>query len=394
MSIEKKSNGKYQARWRDPSGSQRAKTFSRKIDADRWLASVTVDTLQGRYVDPRAGRVTVGDYVTDWAKGQPWRTSTRASRLTVIATQILPNFGRVQLGAMRTSDVQAWVGRMTAGGLSASTVEAYYRVLAQVMRSARRDKLIAESPCVDVTLPTPDRASTALVVLTSAQVERLATEVPSRYRGLILVSAALGLRQGEACALTVDRVDFLRRKVTIDRQVVTASSARAHSFGPVKTPASNRSIALPDSVSALLAAHIAEFTPDGPQARRGRLLFTTPDGRMLGRQTWHGAFSAAAKRAGLEASSHDLRHHAASRLIAAGCSPRAVAAFLGHRNANETLNTYAHLWPTDDDRIVGAIDGWLRPNLTNDVHETCTNEATALGDRRETPARGSAGAVG
>jgi hypothetical protein len=92
MSIEKKSNGKYQARWRDPSGSQRAKTFSRKIDADRWLASVTVDTLQGRYVDPRAGRVTVSDYVTEWAKGQPWRASTRASRLTVIDTQILPNF--------------------------------------------------------------------------------------------------------------------------------------------------------------------------------------------------------------------------------------------------------------------------------------------------------------
>jgi hypothetical protein len=40
---------------------------------------------------------------------------------------------------------------------------------------------------------------------------------PKRYRALVVASAGLGLRQGEACALTVDRVDFLRRKVTVDR---------------------------------------------------------------------------------------------------------------------------------------------------------------------------------
>jgi integrase len=96
---------------------------------------------------------------------------------------------------------------------------------------------------------------------------------------------------------------------------------------------------------------------------------------MLSRQTWHGAFSAAAKRLGIDASSHDLRHHAASRLIAAGCSPRAVASFLGHKNPSETLNTYAHLWPSDEGRIAASIDEWL----LEDVHEMCTERARSSG---------------
>jgi len=71
MSIEKKAAG-YQARWRDPSGKQRARTFPRKSDADRFLATVTVDQLQGRYVDPTAGKVTVEAFARQWAAGQPW----------------------------------------------------------------------------------------------------------------------------------------------------------------------------------------------------------------------------------------------------------------------------------------------------------------------------------
>jgi hypothetical protein len=38
------------------------------------------------------------------------------------------------------------------------------------------------------------------------------------FRAGVLLGAALGLRQSEASAVTVDRVDFLRREVRIDRQ--------------------------------------------------------------------------------------------------------------------------------------------------------------------------------
>lgn len=56
---------------------------------------------------------------------------------------------------------------------------------------------------------------------------------------------------------------------------------------------------------------------------------------------------------------HLLRHYHASLLIAAGLSPAAVAARLGHADVSETLGTYAHLWPSDQDRAVAAVEAEL-----------------------------------
>ena len=214
-----------------PPGRQRARSFDRKVDVTNFEATVTVDTLRGTYVDPRAGRETVGTYADRWAASQPWRSSTCENREWIIARRIQPTFGTMRLQAVRPSDVQTWVGRLAASGSAASSVETYYRVLAAIMKAARADRLIAETPCTGIRLPRADVAPSSLVPLTVEQVHALAAEVPSRYRALVIASAGLGLRQAEACALTVDRIDFLRRRVRIDRQVVSRSDGVSH-FGP------------------------------------------------------------------------------------------------------------------------------------------------------------------
>lgn len=56
---------------------------------------------------------------------------------------------------------------------------------------------------------------------------------------------------------------------------------------------------------------------------------------------------------------HDLRHHYASLLIAKGASVKAVQTMLRHKTANETLNTYAHLWPEDNSLVRRAVDSEL-----------------------------------
>lgn len=56
---------------------------------------------------------------------------------------------------------------------------------------------------------------------------------------------------------------------------------------------------------------------------------------------------------------HDLRHYYASLLIRHGASVKVVQARLGHKSAGETLDTYSHLWPDDDDRTRGAVDAVL-----------------------------------
>jgi len=130
-------------------------------------------------------------------------------------------------------------------------------------------------------------------VLEVDKVHALADAIGPRWRALVLGAAGLGLRQGEACGLTVDRVDFLRRTVRIDRQLVTGREGVA--FGPPKTPASDRTIALPSTVAEVLAAHLAAYGPgdDG-------LIFTTEAGRAIGRNRLADRFRRAAGAAGLE----------------------------------------------------------------------------------------------
>ena len=361
--ITKKANGRYLARWRDPSGKQCCRTFDRKIDATNYLSTITVDTMQGRYVAPDAGRETVGVfYATRWADSQPWREQTRHRMNHVISSQILLRFGSMPLRSVRPSMVQAWVGEMTASRLAPSTVESYFRELAAVMIAARRDRLVHDSPTDDVTLPRAEHNGAALVPLSIEQVQAIADRVPAHYRALVLTSAGLGLRQGEACGLTVDRVDFLRRQVRIDRQLISPSGPGPVRFGPTKTPSSNRVIPLPDSVGEALAVHLERFGtgPDG-------LVFTSASGAPLRRSVWGRAHKSAAAAAGVASSTRDLRHHCASVLISSGVSIKSVQRFLGHKNASETLDTYGHLMPGDDDRLRAAIDVALR----GDVRGVC-----------------------
>jgi integrase len=61
---------------------------------------------------------------------------------------------------------------------------------------------------------------------------------------------------------------------------------------------------------------------------------------------------------------HDLRHFYASGLIAAGCDVVTVQRALGHASATVTLNTYAHLWPTAEDRTRAAAASMLAETLS------------------------------
>jgi len=52
-----------------------------------------------------------------------------------------------------------------------------------------------------------------------------------------------------------------------------------------------------------------------------------------------------------------LRHYFASGLVAAGCDVVTVQRAMGHASATTTLSTYAHLWPTAEDKTRTAAAG-------------------------------------
>lgn len=49
-----------------PSGAERNKTFAKKVDAQRFLATVQHTKSAGSYVDPLLAKVTVGEWAKRW----------------------------------------------------------------------------------------------------------------------------------------------------------------------------------------------------------------------------------------------------------------------------------------------------------------------------------------
>jgi integrase len=245
--------------------------------------------------------------------------------------------------------------------LQPSTVSVTVQTLRQLLRAAVADRVIASNPADGI--KSPKVARKKVVPLELAEVEALADAVPDRYRASVIVAAGSGLRLGELFGLTVDRVDWLRRTLTVDRQLVSGLKGQKSLLGPPKTDASRRVVPVPDVVLRAMSEHMAAY-PAGPDG----LVFTSDRGTPVLRLTAGRVWRAAAPKAKLPTSAtgwHALRHFYASVLIRAGESVRVVSERLGHTNAAMTLNVYAHLWPADDDRTRQAVEAALgghRPN--------------------------------
>lgn len=59
---------------------------------------------------------------------------------------------------------------------------------------------------------------------------------------------------------------------------------------------------------------------------------------------------------------HDLRHCAASLLLAGGVAPRTIMGILAHSQISLTMNTYAHLSPALEHDAARALDAVLAGN--------------------------------
>ena len=268
-------NQPWQARWREyPGGPQKTRSFDRKADATRFLATVEADLIRGTYIEPGAGTVTLADYAEAWRTIQTHRPLTVVNVEGTIRNHVVPGLGHLPLSAIRTSHIQAWVKERSLV-LAPSTMVVAARILSSILRSAVRDRLISVSPMDGVKVPrAPRRQATPL---TAENLEQLLEAVPGRYRALIVAGAGLGMREGELLGLTVGHVRFLERIVEVRQQLVLVPGHTPVLALP-KTAAGVRDIPLPDVVGSVLSEHPSRYG-----AGDDDLVFTAEGGRPIRR---------------------------------------------------------------------------------------------------------------
>jgi hypothetical protein len=85
---------RWRARYRDPAGRERSKSFTRRVDAERFLVSIEDAKLRGAYVDPAAGRVLFSEWAERWYNTTAHlKPSTRHDYRMLLDHQVLPEFG-------------------------------------------------------------------------------------------------------------------------------------------------------------------------------------------------------------------------------------------------------------------------------------------------------------
>jgi integrase len=335
----------FRVRYRTPDGRQTDKRgFATKRDAEAFKATVEVAKLRGEYVSHTAGQITIGELGPEWLARQrgTMKPSSYSRYESAWRVHVAPRWERVAVSKVRFTDVQAWVTEMAVGGASRSTAEAALGVLNRILADAVRDRLMSANPTTGVKLP--PKVTKPNRYLTREQLDMLADE-SGRYRSLVYLLGVGGLRWGEAAALRVSDIDFLRKRAHLHENAVRVGGK---TFVGTLKGHKNRVVALSPLV-------LGELSVTCQGKGRDDLLWTTADGGYLGPPTHTSWLAYAVARCQAadptfpRVTAHDLRHTATSLAISSGSNPKVVQRMLGHASAAMTMDVYADLFDSDMD---------------------------------------------
>lgn len=359
---------RWDVRYRDPHRKDRSRSFARKVDADRFAASVTTDIHRGDWTDPALGRQTFGEWADGWLPTiGALKPKTREGYESVLRHHLRPTFDRTPVARIDYTTVSAFLAELTAKGARAGTVGHVRAVLSLILDHARRSGAIRSNPVADT--KAPSRPPAEMLFLTPGQIIALADEasypvvtyrggkqrrIHTPERGLLIRTAGFtGMRAGEITALRVGAIELVRRQI---RVVASASEAYGElQFGPPKTWR-RRSVPVPGALIDDLAVHIDGRAPD-------EFVFASSKNTPVRHSNFYTRhFKPAAQRAGLPDGLrfHDLRHSYAAILIDQGAHPRAIMERLGHSSIQVTLNTYGHLFPELEAYLTDRLDDIYR----------------------------------
>lgn len=316
-------------RWRVVVAGYPTRSFERKAEAEAYEARLRLGV---GHVQVSAGPVTVGELVMDWLAGKRGLSPKGVAAAGYAAALVTGRWGETEVSAVRASDIQAWIAGM---GLSSSARHKALQSLSGALRIGVERGLVDRNAADGVRVPPQPRREG--IFLDLDQLRSLA-DAAGGYGPMVWLLGTVGLRVGEACSLDVGDVQPDQHRLRVHR----SKTGRG------------RDVSVPLTVMAMLPLSGRE---------RSEPLFTSPTGCRVIVGTWRArVFRPAAASAGLDGLRiHDLRHTAASLMIAAGADVKVVQRQLGHKSATMTLDLYGHLWDRALDdvglRIDSAITG-------------------------------------
>jgi integrase len=321
---------------------------------------------------------TLADWLAHWRAAtlaaSDRKESTRELYANLCRRHLEPEpFGAIRLDKLKPSDVEALVLAMRAKtkpgerteknlnpepvrALSDATIRQTYTVLRAGLDGAVRDGLLAKNPAAAVKRPGIARREATHVSAADAN-ELLLCADGLRYRNVLVLIAATGLRRGEALALHWSDVD-LNARILVVRGTLGRVGGKLVITEP-KTDRSRRTVPIAPPLVAMLRAQRADQDAErlaaADQWQDHGLVFASEFGTPVDPRNILRTIQIAAQKAGMsDIGVHTLRHSAAVTWLESGVHIKAVADLLGHSSIAITGDIYGH---TSDDTARTAVEG-------------------------------------
>lgn len=354
-SIRKLPSGKYQARYRDRDGQMISapKPFDRKGDAELFLADVQASMARGDWIDPEAGKITLGEYGTAWLKQRSDLSRTTLERYEIaFRLHVRPELGGRMLKEITPEVVRTWHSDALAKGTPWPTLAKAYRVLRAIMTTAVDDERVRRNPCK--IKGAGDDRSPERPTLTVDEVETVMSKIDKRYQVMVLLASFSTLRLGELAALRRRDVDLVDGWVHVRRGQVELNTGELIVKDP-KTEAGKRRVGIPTDLLPSLRWHLDTFAEPGPDGR----VFVGPKGGYVRRQNFRRHWLKALAAAGLAGVHfHDLRHTGNTLAAANGANLRELMERMGHASTRAAV-IYLHAADGRDRQIADALNAHI-----------------------------------
>ncbi len=318
--------------------------------------------------DLRRGMLAVGsnttlqEYLENWLENvhKPTiRLSTYLNYRKLLKNYLVPGLGKVKIHRLTPQQVQGFYSQKMSQGLAPKTVNNIHGVLHKALDNAVKWNILPRNVCDAVTPPRIPRKEKN--VLTKQQAHTLLEEVKAhRLEALLTLAITTGMREGELLALHWQDMNFEDCSLQVKRAV---SYLKGYGYieSEPKTAKGRRMIKLPVFVVAILRRHKTQQEEHRREVGRAwiekDLMFTNAQGYFYSASTLRKVFRRFLVSIGLpHMRFHDLRHSAATILLAMNVHPKVVQEILGHSQIAMTLDVYSHALPSMQEEVTKQWD--------------------------------------
>ena len=362
----------------------------------RRLTAALRDQHRGRNVSPRVQ--TLGSFLDIWlaqVAQQGVRPKTFRTYSDIVKLHIKPALGSVQIERLTPDIVQTFLNDKLGSALCphcktsissermpdhinekhAEAKKRAFRALGAKsvshIRATLRGALAVAMTWYDLDRNVAALATSPRVVrkemrsLTPDEARMyLKTAAGNRLEALFTVTVALGLRQGEILGLGWEHVDLVAGMLQVRRSLQRIDGKLV--LVETKSEEAVRPLILPAVAVAALQRHrklqLEERAAAGDEWKECGLVFTSTIGTPLDARAVIRRHHAILKAAGIpRLRFHDLRHSAATLLLAQGVSPKYISQMLGHTQVAFTMQTYAHVIKEAQQQSADKMDAILNP---------------------------------